>query len=59
MDSLLEAIVLSNGGKSQQEIVRLLLAHGADKNIADKNGITALEHAKKKGFKELVDILSN
>ena len=57
--ALLEAIVLSNGGKSQQEIVRLLLAHGADKNIADKNGITPLEHAKKKGFKELVDILSD
>jgi ankyrin repeat protein len=57
--AMLEAIVLSNGGKSQQEIVRLLLAHGADKNIADKNGITPLEHAKKKGFKELVDILSN
>lgn len=57
--ALLEAIVLSNGGKSQQEIVRLLLAHGADKNIADRNGITPLEHAKKRGFKELVDILSN
>ncbi|MHA4847851.1 ankyrin repeat domain-containing protein [Flavitalea antarctica] len=57
--ALLEAIVLSDGGKGQQEIVRLLLAHGADKNIADKNGITPLEHARKKGFKELVDILSN
>src|SRR6478735_4312824 len=57
--AMLEAIVLSNGGKSQQEIVRLLLAHGADKNIADKNGVTPLEHAKKRGFKELVDILSN
>lgn len=57
--AMLEAIVFSNGGKTQQEIVRLLLAHGADKNIADKNGITPLEHAKKMGFKELVDILSN
>lgn len=57
--AMLEAIVFSNGGKSQQEIVKLLLAHGADKNIADKNGMTPLEHAKKKGFKELVDILSN
>ena len=57
--ALLEAIVLSDGGESQQQIVKLLLAHGADKNIADKNGITPLEHAKKKGFKELVDILSN
>ena len=57
--AMLEAIVLSNGGKSQQEIVRLLLAHGANKNIADKNGMTPLEHARKKGFKELVDILSD
>lgn len=57
--ALLEAILLSNSGKTQQEIVRLLLAHGADKNIADKNGITPLEHAKKKKFKELVGILSN
>ena len=55
----MEAIVLSNGGKSQQEIVRLLLAHGADKNIADKDGITPEEHAKIKGFKELADILSD
>lgn len=57
--ALLEAVVLSNGGKTQQEIVRLLLAHGADKNIADKDGITPEEHAKRKGFKELTDILSN
>ena len=57
--AMLEAIVFSDGGKSQQEIVRLLLAHGADKNISDKNGITPLEHAQRKGFKELVDILSN
>lgn len=57
--AMLEAIVFSNGGKNQQEIVRLLLAHGADKNIADRNGITPLAHAKKMGFKELVDILSN
>ena len=56
--AMLEAIVLSNGGKSQQEIVRLLLAHGADKNIADKNGITPLEHAKKRRFNEIVDSLS-
>jgi len=57
--AMLEAIVFSDGGKSQQEIVRLLLAHGADKNIADKNGITPLEHAKKKGFKELINILQS
>jgi uncharacterized protein len=57
--AMLEAIVLSNGGKSQQEIVKLLLAHGADKNIADKNGITPLQHAQKKGFKALAEILAD
>ncbi len=55
--ALLEAIVLSDGGKAHQEIVALLLKHGADKNIADKNGVTPLEHAKQRGFVEIVQLL--
>lgn len=57
--AMLEAIVFSDGGKNQQEIVRMLLSHGADKNIPDKQGMTPLEHAEKRGFKELANILSN
>jgi ankyrin repeat protein len=56
--ALLEAIILSNGGKTQQEIVKLLLAHGANKNIADKDNVTPIEHAKKMGYTEIVHILS-
>ncbi|MDH5428727.1 MAG: ankyrin repeat domain-containing protein [Nitrospirota bacterium] len=55
--ALLEAIVLSNGGPHHQEIVKVLVDAGADVNIADKNGVTPLQHARKKGFQEIVKIL--
>ena len=55
--ALLEAIILSNGGKDQQQVVRLLLEHGADKSIADKNGVAPLAHAKQRGFTEIVKLL--
>ncbi|SEO93077.1 ankyrin repeat domain-containing protein [Paenibacillus sp. OV219] len=56
--ALLEAIVLSDGGINQQEIVKLLLEYGANKNIADKNNVLPIEHARENGFTELVHILS-
>ena len=37
---LLEAIILGDGGAAHQEIVRLLLEHGADPELADREGIT-------------------
>ena len=37
---LLEAVILSDGGPRHVEIVRMLLAAGADPNIADKDGVT-------------------
>lgn len=55
--ALLEAIVLSNGGERHQRIVQLLVDHGADMRIADKDGITPLEHANKRGYTEIVRIL--
>ena len=55
--ALLEAIILSNGGERHQQIVQLLVDHGADINIPDKAGITPLEHAQTRGFTEIVSIL--
>lgn len=55
--ALLEAIMLGNGGERHQNIVQLLVKHGADVNIADGDGITPLNHARQKGFKEIADIL--
>ncbi|MGM1429676.1 ankyrin repeat domain-containing protein [Sphingobacterium lactis] len=55
--ALMEAIVLGNGGKDHVEIVSILLKEGADPNIPDKDGVLPIEHAKQKGFSEIVEIL--
>ncbi len=55
--ALLEAVVLGDGGKRHQEIVRILLDAGADPAIRDKNGVTPLEHARSRGFDAIVRIL--
>jgi uncharacterized protein len=55
--ALLEAVILGEGGVRHTEIVRLLLAAGADSSIADREGVTALEHARAAGYAEIVAIL--
>lgn len=55
--ALLEAIILSDGGKNHQKIVQLLIDHGADVTISDGEGITPLDHAKKRGYKEIEQLL--
>ncbi len=55
--ALLEAIVLSNGGEKHQQIVQLLVDHGADITIADKDGVTPLQHARQRGFTVIERIL--
>lgn len=55
--ALLEAVILGDGGPRHQEIVGILLAAGADRALADKDGVTALDHARTKGFAEIVRLL--
>ena len=55
--ALLEAVILGDGGPDHVEIVRLLLDAGADRSIADRDGVTALEHARERGYDELVALL--
>ena len=55
--ALLEAVILGDGGTAHQEIVRILLDAGADPGIADADGVTALQHADDRGFREIGDIL--
>lgn len=54
---LLEAIVLNDGGSTQQAIVALLLEHGASPHMTDKYGRTPLELAQEKGFSEIARLL--
>ena len=56
--ALLEAVLLGDGGRDHQEIVRILLGAGADRSLPDRDGITALEHARSKGYDDLARILS-
>ena len=55
--ALLEAIVLGNGDVRHQQVVQLLVDHGADITIADKDGVTPLQHARSRGFIEIERIL--
>ncbi|WP_374020894.1 ankyrin repeat domain-containing protein [Paenibacillus thiaminolyticus] len=56
--ALLEAIILSDGGATHQRIVKLLLDHGADPRIADKDGVTPLAHAAKRRYREIEKLLT-
>jgi ankyrin repeat protein len=55
--ALLEAILLSDGGPRHQEIVRLLIEAGADTDLADKDGVKPLSHARARGQREIAAIL--
>ena len=52
-----EAILLNNGGPRQQDVVRQLLDAGADPNIRDPEGRTALENAERLGFAEIARLI--
>jgi hypothetical protein len=52
-----EAILLNNGGPRQQEVVRQLLAAGADPDIRDPQGRTALQNADRLGFRAIAQLI--
>jgi ankyrin repeat protein len=56
--ALLEAVILGDGGPTHTEIVRELLAHGADRRIADRDGVTPLQHARQRGYAAIVRLLA-
>lgn len=57
--ALLEAVILGDGSRRYAEIVRILLDAGADPAIADRNGVTALAHAERRGYEEIARILQD
>ncbi len=54
-----EAILLNNGGPNQQDVVRQLLSAGADPDIRDPQGRTALQNAERLGFTEIAALIRN
>ena len=57
--ALLEAVILGDGSRRYQQIVTILLDAGADPRIADRQGVTALQHAEQRGQREIAGILRN
>jgi uncharacterized protein len=55
--ALLEAVILGDGGSAHQEIVRLLVAAGARTDLADRDGVTPLEHARSRDYDEIAALL--
>jgi ankyrin repeat protein len=55
--ALMESIVLGNGGKAHTDTLEALVKAGANLNIADRQGVTPLAHAKSRGYAAMVRIL--
>lgn len=55
--ALIEAIILNDGSKVFQEVVKELLAHGADPMMTDEYGKLPVELAEEREYTEIVEIL--
>jgi ankyrin repeat protein len=56
--ALLEAVILADGGPRHVEIVDVLLGAGADPSIADRDGVTAEQHAVQRGQHAVVEVFA-
>ncbi len=55
--ALLEAVILGDGGARHTEIVKLLIAHGANVNLPDRQRVTPLAHAEQRGQRAISEML--
>lgn len=55
--ALIEAVVLGDGGPRHQVVVRDLLAAGADRRLTDRDGRTALDLARTRGYAAMLRLL--
>ncbi|MBV1696130.1 MAG: ankyrin repeat domain-containing protein [Hyphomicrobiales bacterium] len=55
---LLEIVVLGDGGPRHVEVTKLVLAAGADPNIADRKGVTPLAHARSRGQADIARLIA-
>lgn len=54
---LLEIVILGDGGPRHVEATKLVLAAGADPNLADKDVVSPLAHARAKGQVEVAALI--
>ena len=56
--ALIESVVLGDGGENHVKTAQALVNAGADKSIGDRDGVTPLEHARQRGYAEMIEVLS-
>lgn len=57
--ALIESVVLGDGGTRHVETARALVEAGADITIGDRNGVTPLQHAQKRGYEEMIKVIQS
>jgi uncharacterized protein len=55
--SLIEAVILGDGGLRHQKVVAHLVKAGASQTLADRSGVTPLQHAQQRGFAAIESLL--
>ncbi|WP_233530632.1 ankyrin repeat domain-containing protein [Gelidibacter salicanalis] len=55
--ALMEAVVLGDGSKKYVDIIQILITAGSDISIPDNDKVTALQHAKARGFHDIAKLL--
>jgi len=56
--ALIEAVILGDGGPDHIATVKALVEGGADIAIADRQGATPLDHARSRGYAEMVALMT-
>ena len=54
---LLEIVILGDGGPRHVEVTKLVLAAGANPNIADRDGVSPLQHARRRNQQEVAALI--
>jgi ankyrin repeat protein len=54
---LLEIVILGDGGPRHVEVTKLVLAAGANPNIADRDGVSPLQHARRRSQHEVAALI--
>lgn len=55
---LLEIVILGDGGPRHQQVAKLVLDAGANPNLADRDGVSPLAHARKRGQSEVAKLIA-
>jgi uncharacterized protein len=55
--AVIEAVILGDGGPRHIETLHALIEAGANANIADRQGVTPLQHARGRGYAAMARIL--